>query len=214
MKFICRKAELRLIPMFLGGVMNTTGNKPPATVPAKAAFLVGDLQRNALLFNRASLLDSPSNFFTEVASQIRNIQRYIIAVQSITPKLDETKVRNVIWELSKGIHEDTGFRNQEDNSLKIDEEFIKICSQRAGLDAETISKAMKLSGSKEAKDTLKSNTDEACEKGAFGSPTMIIYPDANAPVKEPFMTFGSDRFEQIAFACGLPYPGMKALAKL
>ena len=42
---ICAKAgaELKYRPMFLGGVMNATGNTPPALVAAKGAWMSGDL---------------------------------------------------------------------------------------------------------------------------------------------------------------------------
>jgi glutathione S-transferase kappa 1 len=36
-------------PFFLGGVMNASGNTPPATLPSKAAFLNLDLARNSKL---------------------------------------------------------------------------------------------------------------------------------------------------------------------
>jgi 2-hydroxychromene-2-carboxylate isomerase len=40
-------AELRFRPMFLGGVMQGSGNRPPGAVPAKAKYLNRDLQRCA-----------------------------------------------------------------------------------------------------------------------------------------------------------------------
>jgi len=39
-------AELIYRPMFLGGVMQATGNKPPGTVPAKGKYMGQDLARN------------------------------------------------------------------------------------------------------------------------------------------------------------------------
>ena len=38
-------------PMFLGGVMQTTGNRPPGTVEAKARWMQADLQRWAKRYN-------------------------------------------------------------------------------------------------------------------------------------------------------------------
>ena len=38
-------AELVYRPMFLGGVMQATGNQPPATLPARAKYMPRDIQR-------------------------------------------------------------------------------------------------------------------------------------------------------------------------
>ena len=36
---------VRWRPVFLGGVMKATGNRPPASLPARAPYLGADLQR-------------------------------------------------------------------------------------------------------------------------------------------------------------------------
>ena len=42
--------DLVLRPFFLGGVMKTTGNKPPMTVASKGFYMQKDLIRNAAYF--------------------------------------------------------------------------------------------------------------------------------------------------------------------
>jgi len=198
-----------MIPMFLGGVMNSTGNKPPATLPAKAKFMMGDLQRSVGLFGTPNMLGSPNNFFTEVAMDIRLVQRFLVAYQIIEKsegKNSSKKFISLALELGKGIHEDSKLRTADDD-LKINEDFIRTCAKRAGLNDDEIKKAWELSQTKEVKDKLVANTNEAVELGAFGSPTMIVHGGKKG-FEEPFMVFGSDRFEQIAYACDLPYPGL------
>ncbi len=40
-------AAVDIRPMFLGAVMQTTGNRPPGMVPAKNTYMLADLQRCA-----------------------------------------------------------------------------------------------------------------------------------------------------------------------
>ena len=44
-------ATIRYRPMFLGGVMQATGNRPPGTLPQKGAWMAADLARWAKRFN-------------------------------------------------------------------------------------------------------------------------------------------------------------------
>jgi 2-hydroxychromene-2-carboxylate isomerase len=55
----------------------------------------------------------------------------------------------------------------------------------------------------ETKGALKAMVAEAVGKGAFGAPFMVVAQ----PGKAEQIFFGSDRFEQMAWSCGLPYHG-------
>jgi 2-hydroxychromene-2-carboxylate isomerase len=44
-------ATIAYRPMFLGGVMQATGNRPPGTLPQKGAWMAADLQRWSRRFN-------------------------------------------------------------------------------------------------------------------------------------------------------------------
>jgi glutathione S-transferase kappa 1 len=70
--------QLELVPVFLGGIMHATGNKPPAMLPARAAFTGKDLERQAKLF-RVPMLPTPSNFFSNVARDTIQCQRLLCA---------------------------------------------------------------------------------------------------------------------------------------
>mmetsp|Transcript_23303 Transcript_23303/g.41207 ORF Transcript_23303/g.41207 Transcript_23303/m.41207 type:complete len:233 (+) Transcript_23303:46-744(+) len=192
------KFDLVLQPVFLGGIMKGSGNKPPATVPARGIFLFNDLEKNSSLFE-VPILPSPNNFFSEVAAKVLMIQRLIVAAQ-----LDgAVDVEALITSFTKAIHLDQSFRT-ESNDLKINEEFISTCCANAGLDSTTTSRLMKASTSPEAKAGLIENTEAALEANAFGVPTFLIKMDAQS---DPIFFFGSDRFEQMAHVCNLPYYG-------
>lgn len=77
------------------------------------------------------------------------------------------------------------FTRQEDISK--DEVLVSIC-QQTGIDADAF-----LAGitNPAIKDALKSNTDEAISRGAFGSPTFFVGDD---------MFFGNDRLELVRAA--------------
>mmetsp|Transcript_28127 Transcript_28127/g.62754 ORF Transcript_28127/g.62754 Transcript_28127/m.62754 type:complete len:234 (-) Transcript_28127:342-1043(-) len=188
-------------PVFLGGIMQATGNKPPAMLPPRAKFVGDDLKRNAAFFN-TPLLPPPSNFFTEVARSCISCQRLIVAAQQ-SQRLSESSVEMLIGALMEGMHIDPSKRTA-DNKLLINEEFLDACISDANISslvAAEIKAAMDLA---EVKDRLKSNTEEAIASGAFGSPTMIV----TAPeIMKPLVIFGSDRFEQLAFLTGREWLG-------
>eukprot|EP00299_Pterocystis_sp_00344_P006691 c1865_g1_i1.p1 GENE.c1865_g1_i1~~c1865_g1_i1.p1 ORF type:complete len:235 (-),score=49.08 c1865_g1_i1:19-723(-) len=194
--------ELVLKPFFLGGVMVSTGNKPPATLPQKAKFMNHDLVRNADMFD-IPLLQAPSNFFSEVARKIILVQRAIVALQVLG--LSQNLVEQSVSELMAAVHQDKSLRTPT-NSLDVNEELVAGSLRRAGLDDATIQKVLEKAQSQEVKDQLTQNTTEAVEFGAFGSPTMIVH-GGKAPFEKPFMVFGSDRFEQIAHCLGKPWLG-------
>ena len=66
-----------------------------------------------------------------------------------------------------------------------DKETLAVVIDRAGLPAEEY---MKEIARQDIKDELKSNTDEAVQRGAFGAPTFYVGDQ---------MFFGNDRFEFI-----------------
>lgn len=54
---------------------------------------------------------------------------------------------------------------------------------------------------------LQDNTEIAVKKGMFGAPTMYVSPADKSMQGREMMFFGSDRFEQMAFAIGKPWDG-------
>ena len=56
---------------------------------------------------------------------------------------------------------------------------------------------------------LQENTDLAVKKGMFGAPTIFVSPPVEKSISggREMMSFGSDRFEQMAFAIGKRWEG-------
>ena len=118
--------ELTLKPMFLGGVMMGSGNKPPAMQAAnKGAWLPQDLARASAHFG-VPMLPSPSNFFSEVARNVIKCQRLLCAAQALC---DPATVEGLVTALTDAIHSDASFRDV-DNTLAIDEAFLRACCEK------------------------------------------------------------------------------------
>eukprot|EP00298_Acanthocystis_sp_HF-20_P005256 c15492_g1_i1.p1 GENE.c15492_g1_i1~~c15492_g1_i1.p1 ORF type:complete len:251 (-),score=99.96 c15492_g1_i1:55-771(-) len=188
--------DIQLKPIFLGGVMQLTGNKPPAVLPPKAKFQADDLRRNSELFN-VPLLPTPPNFFTEVARNSVRLQRVILAAQ--LSGLPNTQVHRLVDTFIDAVHSDQTKRTAG-NDLIIDEKMIYQCLISIGLSVDNSKQLIQVSSSEDTKAKLKSETEFAVKKGVYGSPTMIIHPvDEKSKEEGPFLVFGSDRFEQIGF---------------
>ena len=67
--------DINLRPVFLGGVMQGSGNQPPATLPAKATYGMIDLNRSARYYGLE--ISMPSVFPTNTIT----CQRFLIAMQ-------------------------------------------------------------------------------------------------------------------------------------
>ena len=146
-----RGVEIRYRPMFLGAVMKATGNRPPGSVPAKAAWLGRDLARWS--------------------------DRYGIPFQfnSVFPQNTLTALRLAVVALERDTFEplhqnlfDAMFIYVRNLS---DEQVLAEILQDSGLDAE---ETLAAAGSEAVKDALKANTEEAIARGAFGAPTLFV----------------------------------------
>ena len=191
-------AKIELVPIFLGGVMKGSGNKPPATVPAKGVWMVGDLARNGRLFDYP-ILPPPSNFFTEVARAIISAQRLLVAAQ--LSGADDAQIIELITALTDSVWTDAALRDAGDE-LTIAAELLAECCAKSGLDAETLIAATR---TPEVKQQLIANTELALDAGVFGSPSFLVH---DAPgTSEPLLVFGSDRFDQLCHTLDLPWDG-------
>eukprot|EP00656_Telonema_subtile_P016616 TRINITY_DN18792_c0_g1_i3.p1 TRINITY_DN18792_c0_g1~~TRINITY_DN18792_c0_g1_i3.p1 ORF type:complete len:178 (-),score=42.27 TRINITY_DN18792_c0_g1_i3:115-648(-) len=159
-----------------------------------------DLDRNAQLF-QVPLLDTPSNFLSEVARNIIAAQRLICAAQ--VQGFSTERVVRLIWSITHAVHLDKT-RRGPDNTLTVDQGLLVNSCEQAGFSAEETAQLLAGSQAADAKGLLKQNTQHALSLGAFGSPTMRVHPDSGG---SPFLVFGSDRFEQIAFMCGKEWRG-------
>ena len=195
--------SFELCPVFLGGVMKGSGNQPPALVAAKGSWLIGDLERNSALYDYP-ILQSPGNFFSEVARSIINVQRTLVAAQ--LGGADDAQVDALVTAFTDAVHADPTKRSADNDLVAIDAGFIADCCARSSFDATATAALVEAARSPEAKEKLKSNTEMALDAGAFGSPSFLIHGTPEDP--EPFLIFGSDRFEQMCHVLDLEWDGV------
>lgn len=155
-------------PLFQGGVMHATGNKPPGTVPAKAKYLSRDLQRCA---KRAGVaLYSNPHFPMNTLNMTR-------ATLGLTDD-PETRARFI----------DTCFRYCYGLPKPIDpsneDELATMC-EAEGFDTDVI---LALAKDPANKDRLRANTEEAVERGVFGTPAFFVGDE---------LFFGQDRLDYV-----------------
>eukprot|EP00948_MAST-09A_sp_MAST-9A-sp1_P004082 g4082.t1 len=209
--------ELVLKPMFLGGVMKATNNRPPGMIPAKAGYMGKDLARNAKWYN-IGFVPPPANFLTEVegvkplARSILNANRLIcsalLEAENVSGDIEGNDVDALVHELSVAIHGHADLRDQTNGgTLDVNESFLKHCCNAAGIKSEVASKLMSKLADPNVKNLLKSYTEEAIDMGAFGSPTIKFDPSTKSETFDPFWVFGSDRFEQVAYLTGNSWHG-------
>lgn len=164
-------ATLKWSPVFLGGIMQATGNKPPGTVPAKGRYMDVDVPRCAAHFG---IPYAPNPHFpvnTLLAQR---------AAAVLLDDGDEASFRRLmdacfdaIWVESKNLGEPA---------------VAAAVLVGAGLDAgQLVARA----STDAAKARLKSNTSEAVERGVFGAPTFFVGEQ---------MFFGQDRMEYVEAA--------------
>jgi len=144
-------AELDYRPMFLGGVMASTGNRPPGTVEAKGRWMTADLARFAARYGEPFQLNPafPMNTLP--------IMRAAMAWNG-RPDFEAflKTIFEAIWVNAKDVAQ---------------EEVLTQALADGGLDPEAFWAAAKDPANKEA---LKANTDEAIARGVFGAPSFFV----------------------------------------
>ncbi|XP_053473155.1 glutathione S-transferase kappa 1 [Ictalurus furcatus] len=184
--------ELKFRPAFLGGVMQGSGNRPPAMVPNKGQYLVKDLNRLASYMNVP--LCQPSNTF-EVMFEKGSLaaMRFITAVVE-NAKDGDRLVENVSREVWKRIW-------STDQDI-CEPASLSEAGLKAGLSSSEVEELIRQAKSQPVKDKLKQTTQEALDYKAFGFPLIICHVDG-----KPEAFFGSDRFELMAYCIGEKWLG-------
>ncbi len=160
-------AEIVYRPMLLGAVMEATGNRPPGTVKAKGRYLRDDIKRWA---ERYSLTFRMNPVFPQ--NTLKALRLALVAEKKGAFEVVHQALFDAMW-----IHE-------KDLS---DKEVLAEIAAKAALSLDDIEDVA-------IKDELKANTNEACERGAFGAPTFFVGDQ---------MFFGNDRFDFIEEALGI-----------
>jgi len=164
-------AEIKYRPMFLGGVMQATGNRPPATILPKGVWMAFDLPLWAKKWGLPYAFNP--NFPVNTLSVMRGAC-VLLGDPKFIPYGDA--MYKAVW--------------AEERNMGDKEEIARVVGG-LGIDAEDfIAQIQK----PEWKQALKSNTDEAVERGCFGAPSMFV--DGN-------LYFGQDRLFMVAEALGV-----------
>lgn len=144
-------ADIVYRPMFLGAVMASTGNRPPATVAAKGRHLVKDVYRWVEHYG------IPFKFNSIFPQKTLGALRLAVAAQR----------QGVFDELHPRLFE-AAFVTDRDLG---DSDTLAEILAAANLNADEL---MADIASPSIKDELKANTEEAVERGVFGAPTFFV----------------------------------------
>uniref|UniRef100_A0A0K0DS85 Glutathione S-transferase kappa n=1 Tax=Strongyloides stercoralis TaxID=6248 RepID=A0A0K0DS85_STRER len=182
--------DLILKPIFLGGVMKETSNRPPAMVPAKGRYMEKDLDMMSRYYGMK--LVQPKDFFdTAITKGTLNAVRFLAAIEKEDSKYLVPASREFwkrLWLRQESAHEES--------------DFLEV-GDKIGLKKESIDGVLKKMSSPSIKDVIKNNTAEAIADGAFGAPWIKV-EKANG---ERHSFFGSDRMPQICFFIEKPFLG-------
>lgn len=150
---ICAKHGGKLVrkPVLLGGIFKAAGNGTPLAVPAKAAWMMADIERHASQYG-VPIVKSPSFPFNSVPA-----------------------MRGAIWASKQGcldvydraLFEAAWVKGADIGNL----ETLKGIVAGAGLDAGAFASSIQMD---EIKKALIDSTNEAVAAGAFGAPTFVI----------------------------------------
>ncbi|KAG0339560.1 Glutathione S-transferase kappa 1 [Podila humilis] len=159
-------------------------------VDFKPFFLHGIMQFQDLS-NLKTLADIPYKFPSQFPLGTIGAMRLLLAIKAhASDKYVECIEKEAYW------------GNDQDIST-IDVQVAVLSPILGG--ADKVQEMLKLSTTKDVKQTLVDNTNQALEKGAFGAPTFFV---KKAGQDDEVMLFGSDRFEILASILDLPYPGL------
>ena len=144
-------AEIIYRPMFLGAVMEETGNRPPLTVKPKGKYLFVDVARWAKKYSIPFVMNPkfPQN-------TVKALRLALVAQQQGKFELLHQPLFDAMW------------ADQQDLS---DESVLANIITGAGLSPDVMLPQIAMD---EIKNELRGNTEEAINRGAFGAPTFFV----------------------------------------
>lgn len=144
-------AQIVWRPVLLGGIFQATGNKTPMDCPAKAKWMIDDLQRWA---HKRNVRFQHNPYFP---INTLTLQRGAVAFEG-TDLFDKyvESVFSAMWEFPKNL---------------ADPAILEATLVEAGFDAGHFRERVV---SPEVKEKLKRNTTEAIDAGVFGCPTIVV----------------------------------------
>lgn len=156
-------ARVEWLPFFLGGVMQATGNKPPASLPARGPYLFRDVQRWSTKYG------VPLRFPKVFPANTLKAQRMLTAIPTQDPA--------AVAKLALGFFALYWAEGGDPN----DDATLVARADALGFDGASL---LASASQDVTKAILKERTDEAVRRGAFGAPTMFFDGE---------MYFGNDR---------------------
>jgi glutathione S-transferase kappa 1 len=171
--------ELKIVykPVRLPYIIKTTGNKPPASIPARAVFLKTDLMRSAQFYG---IILRPPKDFLSISTKAPEL--VVHAAKMVVSGEDVGRIVKALW---------TEFFGKGDSSSFTSDPWSLKPLLDPLFPAETVESI--ITKAHEMDKTLRDTTDEALAAGAFGAPIMLITKD-----NQTEFFFGSDRFHHIA----------------
>ncbi|CAL2031726.1 unnamed protein product [Caenorhabditis brenneri] len=178
---------IRYIPIFLGAIMNKTGNRSPGMLPAKAAMSMTDLQRTAKFWN---IPFTPNPHFMDWIMKYRptGALRILLVLEEQDKELMIRAARGFwlrLWFQSEKIFEDS--------------DFVEVLK---AVGVKNVQEVIEKSKEEEYVKILTENTKKGVDLGAYGAPWInVLTVDG-----EQHSFFGSDRFHLIADLLQQPQP--------
>ncbi|KAF5661545.1 glutathione s-transferase kappa 1 [Fusarium heterosporum] len=202
-KLAAHGVEVNFIPIFLGGIMNSSGNKPPWVLPAKGKYLSKDSRRSA---ERLSVpyQGSPPNLLA-IAKTISPLRALHFIKENYPESTFLAAIRVLFYKIWLPPHANLAEDDVLIAALKEATDELDGGSGKTLFSDEDVERIMKARESMKGK--LQEATNEALKLGAFGAPWLIA---TRADGKSEAF-FGSDRFHHIYRFLGVPFKDIEIL---
>lgn len=148
------RATILWRPVVLGAIFKQTNNVMNTAVPAKAQYMLVDLNRWAQYY------DVPFNFNPYFPQNTMTLHRAIIAAQSLIDEQTGKKLAKAAFE-AMWVHQ---------HDITNDTTIVDLIDE-VGLDGATILQA---TSDPTVKGTLRQYTEDALEHGVFGAPSFVV----------------------------------------
>lgn len=183
-------------PVFLGGINQGSGNKPPWSLPAKANYGAFDADR-AKKYHGLEKISTPP-FFP-------------LWKETLVPQRSLCYVKE---HFSRDVFEQTWIHLfhrmwSEHVNITVLELLTESLEQTRFFSKSEIETIVKAASEQEWKDKLSANTKLVLERGAFGAPWHWVRNGEGK--EEPF--FGSDRYHFMWTFLGVPYQDIAIIPK-
>jgi 2-hydroxychromene-2-carboxylate isomerase len=143
--------EVEAVPVLFAGMLDATGGRGPAEIPAKREYMVRDVVRIARALGVT--IEAPATHPFNPLTALR-----------VTGCVHEQATR---WRLVDAIYRSTWVKAE-----RVDQpEVVARDADAVGLDGRAL---VEQAASAEAKARLRQATEEALRAGAFGVPTMVV----------------------------------------